>query len=72
MNKHRNGNEIHRIEWNTNFICWNMIHPELNDNIIWQQLSRYSANEVTLINSYLGRYETFFDKCLEYGVVTNP
>jgi len=66
----RKGNHIHLIEWNTNFGCWNLVHPELNDNNIWKQLSRYSKDEVTKITNYLKRYEVFFDKCTEYGIVS--
>jgi hypothetical protein len=68
LDKLRRGNEIHIIEWNTGFICWNLVHPELNQNPIWLQLSKYSSDEVSKIKSYLGRYEAFFEKCIEYGV----
>lgn len=69
LNFLRQGDEVHRIEWNTNLCCWNMVHPELNENPIWLQLTRYSAQEVIYINNYLRRYEAFFDKCLEFKIV---
>lgn len=68
MNKHRQHNEIHIIEWNTNFICWNLLHPQLNENRIWDQLTKYSKHEVALVKAYLGRYEAFFDKCIQVGI----
>lgn len=69
MDARRNGNEIHLIEWNTNFANWNLVHPELNENPIWLQLSKYSPEELVKVKNYLGRYEAFFDKCLEFGIV---
>lgn len=69
LNKKRQGEEIHIIEWNTNFMCWNMVNPELNQNTIWLQLSKYSPQELVYIKSYLARYEAFFEKCQEYNIV---
>lgn len=69
MDKFRQGNEIHIIEWNTNFICWNLVHPELNQNKIHIQLSEYSPEELSKLKNYLGRYEAFFDACVQYKIV---
>lgn len=69
MDKMRQGDEVHIIEWNTNFICWNVVHPELNQNKIWLQLTQYTTDELPKLKNYLGRYEAFFDACVEYKIV---